>query len=143
MGEYAMYGGHQIKIGTCEDMYYLRADQAQRVRPERGSVDPFRQAPEIRFRFPWPEGVDYLALRRGATGARAGELGCGSPARGRLEVRISCPTCGQAWAVLGEDRVTCLGRERPAGDGFVAARKRCNFYRAPTELEAAARMSER
>lgn len=27
MGEYATYKGQEIKIGTCEDCYYLRADQ--------------------------------------------------------------------------------------------------------------------
>ena len=27
MGEYARFRGAEIKIGTCESMYYLRADQ--------------------------------------------------------------------------------------------------------------------
>ena len=55
MGEYATYGGKQIKMGTCEDMYYLRADQAHKVQPERGSVDPIRNRLGIRFRFPFPD----------------------------------------------------------------------------------------
>ncbi len=55
MGEYAQYNGHRIKIGTCEDMLYLRADQAHDVTPERGSVDPVKNADKIRFRFPWPD----------------------------------------------------------------------------------------
>ncbi len=55
MGEYAIYKGRRVKIGTCEDMYYLRADQAHLVRPDRGSVDPVRDREHIRFRFPWPD----------------------------------------------------------------------------------------
>lgn len=56
MGEYAKLkgSGARIKIGTCEDMYYLRADQADQVWPESGNVDPIRDAAGIRYRFPWP-----------------------------------------------------------------------------------------
>lgn len=53
MGEYATYCGQSIKIGTCEDMLYLRADQAKSVRRESGSVDPIANAESIRFRFPF------------------------------------------------------------------------------------------
>ena len=31
MGEYAYFRGQRIKIGTCEDLLYLRADQAASV----------------------------------------------------------------------------------------------------------------
>ena len=55
MGEYANFGQGRIKIGTCEDMYYLRADQAHRVTPIAGNVDPVRDAESLRFRFPWPD----------------------------------------------------------------------------------------
>lgn len=55
MGEYANYNGEQIKIGTCENMYYLRADQARKVGPLKGNVDPIRDRESIRFRFPWPD----------------------------------------------------------------------------------------
>lgn len=55
MGEYAKYNGQEIKIGTCENMYYLRADQAEQVHPLPGNVDPIRDRHEIRFRFPWPD----------------------------------------------------------------------------------------
>lgn len=55
MGEYATYNGHEAKIGTCEDMFYLRADQRWSVSPRGGNVDPVRDAGEIRFRFPWPD----------------------------------------------------------------------------------------
>lgn len=55
MGEYATFNDYQIKIGTCEDMYYLRFDQRALVRAERGSVDPVADAEHLRFRFPWPD----------------------------------------------------------------------------------------
>ncbi len=41
-------------MGTCEDMYYLRADQVHRVSPERGNVDPKDPGLGLRYRFPWP-----------------------------------------------------------------------------------------
>lgn len=57
MGEYAKYNGKEIKIGTCEDMYYLRYDQRNLVRPLPGNLDPRDKNIQdiIRFRFPWPD----------------------------------------------------------------------------------------
>lgn len=55
MGEFATYLGESIKIGTCENLYYLRPHQAQLVSPKGGSLDPIREAESIRFRFPWPD----------------------------------------------------------------------------------------
>ena len=57
MGEYAKHQGHQIKIGTCEQMYYLRADQVKFITPEHNSVNPHSldTAGLIRFRFPFPD----------------------------------------------------------------------------------------
>lgn len=55
MGEYAKYGRSEIKIGTCENMYYLRYDQRHMVKAMSGNVDPVRDAKELRFRFPWPD----------------------------------------------------------------------------------------
>jgi hypothetical protein len=57
MGEYATYNGQSIKIGTCEQMYYLRADQVHLIKPESGSVNPqsASEAGSIRFRFPFPQ----------------------------------------------------------------------------------------
>jgi hypothetical protein len=50
MGEYATYNGHNVKIGTCEDLLYLRADQRHLIVPESGLVlDVYR------FRFPFPD----------------------------------------------------------------------------------------
>lgn len=55
MGEYAKFNGESVKIGTCEDMYYLRYDQRTLVEPESGNVDPVDDAEHLRFRFPWPD----------------------------------------------------------------------------------------
>ena len=58
MGEFAIYGPDQIKIGTCEDLYYLRPEQAQAVQP----VDVLGEFDwsVYRFRFPWPD-EDHVA----------------------------------------------------------------------------------
>ena len=55
MGEYAKFNGQEIKIGTCENMYYLRFTQRARVERLSGNVDPVKDAPALRFRFPWPD----------------------------------------------------------------------------------------
>ena len=56
MGEYAQFGGKEIKIGTCESMYYLRANQRMMVSALPGNVNPnSKDALSIRFRFPWPD----------------------------------------------------------------------------------------
>lgn len=55
MGEYAKYRGQSVKIGTCEDMLYLRANQAHLVTPIPGNTDPVKEAGSIRFRFPFPQ----------------------------------------------------------------------------------------
>ena len=59
MGEYAIRksDGAEVKIGTCEDMYYLRADQADQVTHKSGNVDPrnLEHLKSLRFRFPWPD----------------------------------------------------------------------------------------
>lgn len=57
MGEYAKYGRDEIKIGTCENMYYLRHEQRWEISPLPGNVNPqdSEQAAHLRFRFPFPE----------------------------------------------------------------------------------------
>lgn len=56
MGEYAKYAGREIKIGTCEDMYYLRASQRGAVERLPGSVNVNSdEVYGVRFRFPWPD----------------------------------------------------------------------------------------
>lgn len=55
MGENAIYKGRTIKIGTCENMYWLRAEQRMSVTRAPNSVDVPRYANVLRFRFPWPD----------------------------------------------------------------------------------------
>lgn len=52
MGEDATYNGKTIKIGTNENLYYLRADQIGKVSSE--ILTP-RILPELQFRFPFPD----------------------------------------------------------------------------------------
>jgi hypothetical protein len=61
MGEYAIRisDRERIKIGTCEEMMYLRYEDRDRVRPESGSVNVIQYATELRFRLPFPE-EDHL-----------------------------------------------------------------------------------
>ena len=49
MGEYVTYNGCEIKLGTCEEMYYLRADQRHLIRGYDFSPDAYR------YRFPFPD----------------------------------------------------------------------------------------
>lgn len=61
MGEYAnrKHDNSQIKIGTCEDLYYLRYEDRFCVSPIRGNVDPSTDT-DIRFRLPFPDEDDVL-----------------------------------------------------------------------------------
>lgn len=56
MGEYANHGSTRIKIGTCGDLYYLRADQRHEV--HGGDVHGPDYWTGMRFRFPWPDEDD-------------------------------------------------------------------------------------
>ena len=62
MGEYALYRGQPVKLGTCEDLFYVRyADFARMV--AQGELERYigNDAPEsylsgvYRFRFPFPD----------------------------------------------------------------------------------------
>jgi hypothetical protein len=56
MGEYASYRGDRVKIGTCEDLYYLRFPQRHLVTALPGNVDPNSDdVYGLRFRFAWPD----------------------------------------------------------------------------------------
>jgi len=52
MGEYAKFNGEEIKIGTCNMMYYLRYDQKNLVEPIPGNIDPVKDIRSIWFRAP-------------------------------------------------------------------------------------------
>jgi hypothetical protein len=55
MGEFAIYRNERIKIGTCEDLTDLRADQWHLVAVEFGGCDERTYLEHSRFRFPWPD----------------------------------------------------------------------------------------
>ncbi len=56
MGEYALNRkNEEVKIGTCENMYYLRYEQRYDVKPMPGNVDPVKQAHLLHFRLPFPD----------------------------------------------------------------------------------------
>ena len=57
MGEYAIrkVDGREIKIGTCENMYYLRFEDRGDVTKLQGNVDPVVDAKLLRFRVPFPD----------------------------------------------------------------------------------------
>lgn len=57
MGEYAKVNGTQVKIGTCEDMMYLRFEDRDLCRPIPGNVDIRNDsiAAECFFRLPYPD----------------------------------------------------------------------------------------
>lgn len=52
MGEYAKYRKAEIKIGTCEMMYYLRWDQRHLVEAISGNVNPVKDIDSVWFRLP-------------------------------------------------------------------------------------------
>ena len=56
MGEYAIRrsDGQEVKIGTCECMYYCRLEDAEKVTPLAGNVDPRRDT-GLFFRLPFPD----------------------------------------------------------------------------------------
>jgi hypothetical protein len=62
MGEYIKYKGHEIKLGTCESMYYARLDQLKEARFEMekmgGNLDIAEYLDPkngFRYRFPFPD----------------------------------------------------------------------------------------
>lgn len=73
MGEYAKLKGttDEIKIGTCEHMYYLRYEDVDKVDPLPGNVDPANDS-GLYFRLPFPdedelEPGEYDFFNRGVT----------------------------------------------------------------------------
>lgn len=53
--------GQTVKIGTLENLYYLRHDQRWEVSPLEGNVNPHGpEESELRFRFPFPD-EDHIA----------------------------------------------------------------------------------
>lgn len=54
MGEYALYHGKEIKIGTCESMYYLRYEDRFKVRYKPGNVNAASDK-DLFWRLPYPD----------------------------------------------------------------------------------------
>lgn len=81
MGEYAKRrtDGEEVKIGTCENMYYLRWEDRNNVLPIHGNVNPVTES-GLRFRLPYPDEDDirigqYSAYNRGLPLVRHTETG--------------------------------------------------------------------
>ena len=81
MGEYAKRrtDGEEVKIGTCENMYYLRWEDRHAVEAMHGNVNPAIEL-GIRFRLPYPDEDDirigqYGAYNRGLPLVRHHENG--------------------------------------------------------------------
>ena len=60
MGEYALYQGEVVKIGTCESMYYLRYEDRNKVTKLPSSVDPRREV-GLFWRIPFPD-EDHIQI---------------------------------------------------------------------------------
>lgn len=54
MGEYAKFNGQEVKIGTCETMYYLRYEDRTRVQAIPHSLDPVK-CQNLFWRLPFPD----------------------------------------------------------------------------------------
>lgn len=54
MGEYGYYHNNLVKLGTCENMYYLRYEDRDKIEPENNSLDP-AYTTNLRFRLPFPD----------------------------------------------------------------------------------------
>ena len=61
MGEYARRNSDkaEVKIGTCENMYYLRYEDRSKVSRIPGCVDPAKDS-NLRFRLPFPDEDHFL-----------------------------------------------------------------------------------
>ncbi len=83
MGEFARRKDDNVsvKIGTCEEMYYLRFEDRHNVTPEPNSADPVAECGLLRFRLPFPDedGTpigEYKDYSRGLRLCRKGTFGC-------------------------------------------------------------------
>jgi hypothetical protein len=107
MGEYAIYQNERIKIGTCEDLTDLRADQWHLVTVEFGGCDEATYLRQSRFRFPWPDEdtiapgdfteIDRSCLIRGLTAPEDLKDHHGTvqfTARGGYLCSLPCPESG-------------------------------------------------
>ncbi len=107
MGEYAerISDGEEVKIGTCESMYYLRFEDRNKVRHVSGNVNPSRdsEAGQLLFRLPFPD----------EDGVLIGEYD--PPERGlRLWRELPCAWCKGS----GGDCQRCKGKGHDGTEDF-------------------------
>ena len=81
MGEYAtrISDGEEIKIGTCESMYYIRYEDRNLVNPRENSLDCSKEL-DLHWRLPFPDEDDikvgeYQEFNRGSPLYQMGEHG--------------------------------------------------------------------
>jgi hypothetical protein len=81
MGEYANYNGQRVKIGTCEDMLYLRWDQRGLVTESETPLFDPKVLEVIRFRFPFPgeDGIEPGGFGDPFKGQSSSMAWCSSP----------------------------------------------------------------
>lgn len=165
MGEYVLYRGQPVKLGTCENLYFVRyADYARMVAAGEvttwgGSSSPAEYLDgAFRFRFPFPNEDDlapftYEDYDRGylvdVTGApdlveMAKHLTAGAslhPRGGGYNVNVSfpCPQTEDFAAVLSSGiswRILEIVQQRPV-EGSLWTVCRCPYCGARWRLDAA------
>ena len=114
MGEYAKRksDGVEIKIGTCEDMYYIRFEDRFKVLPLDGSVDISREPEGSRFRLPFPD----------EDGIKPGEYEDHNRAL-RLYKPVTCEWCDGTGKnkTFPEDCRRCYGSGKDGHEDFAPA----------------------
>jgi hypothetical protein len=139
MGEYAKYNNQEIKIGTCETMYYLRYEDRHKVKAIKGNVDPVRDAEGLRFRVPLfsEDGIEPGHYRShtndGIRLYKKGEEGC-------IDYDL---TDGEAGRISFRDETSglqyqfrvCMGTQQESKLFGTDVRLGFNGYRSPSILK--------
>lgn len=129
MGEYGKYLNREIKLGTCESMYYIRYSQRGLIAPLPNSLNIQDDSilSHIRFRFPWPdedslEPGDYENFGRtelipNSKSPKDADHGAASFSMGKgYFLRGPCPCSGAAYSANGEELEVRLRSGDPEGD---------------------------
>lgn len=129
MGEYALnlQTRNDCKIGTCENMYYLRYEDRNKVQHIPGNIDPSTEI-NLRFRLPFPDEDDtqigsYEKYDRGITLFKTNERGRvewyqdekGEP--GLIQLKHPCGLLVNATCYHGEKLPTGNEDFRPCWNG--------------------------
>lgn len=131
MGEYAIRKSDrtEIKIGTCQSMYFLRWEQRTSVDPAKNSLDPSR-TPNLWWRLPVPEEDQILPGDYSAgwacatlidysddTGERVEYAPTGDPGAGVLHVHHREAGILVTMPCHHGDRLPDMGKSRAAFNG--------------------------